>query len=38
LAYDGQVAVIICVIAVAPPALCTPNQKRARIPRDITQK
>jgi hypothetical protein len=37
-AYDGQMAVIICVTAVAPPADWTPNQNKARMPLDTTQK
>jgi hypothetical protein len=37
-AYDGHMAVIIWVMAVAPPALWTPNQKSARIALDTTQK
>jgi hypothetical protein len=37
-AYDGHMAVIIWVMAVAPPALWTPNQNNARIPLDTTQR
>lgn len=37
-AYEGQMAMIICVTAVAPPALCTPNQNKASIPLEATQK
>ena len=37
-AYEGHIAVIICVTAVAPPADCTPNQNNAKMPLETTAK